>query len=270
MNEADEVLKRIDYRRFYQNHIPGLNVDGRKEVQTLCPLHSEKEPSFSVNLETGLFNCFSNCGGGNAFQFIERLYNIPFKEALEKIKADEGITVTKTSPKARKEPPKTAPAAPQRSAYLNVDQIGNIHRQLITNEKRLKVFQDKYGLDLSTIEKYLIGYQDERFVIPIQIEPGKWNIKEHKGLQLKGAKASIYPAAVLKERLLHVLICEGEFKALLLNQHGFPAVSGSGGAGTWKREWNALFAGLNVILAFDADEPGRQGPRKWPNSSAGL
>jgi len=107
-------------------------------------------------------------------------------------------------------------------------------------------------------------------VIPIEIEPGRWFYKEHKGNQSRGAKVSLYPQDVIKEGLPFIVITEGEFKALLLNQHGFPSVSGTGGANTWKREWNALFAGLNVILAYDNDEPGKQGVLRVADSLSGT
>ncbi len=109
-------------------------------------------------------------------------------------------------------------------------------------------------------------------MIPIEIEPGKWTFKEHKGSQLKGSQVSLYPARVIKEKdgLPFILIAEGEFKALLLNQLGFPAVSGTGGANTWKREWSPLFQGLNVIMAYDNDEPGRQGAQRVAEALSGT
>ncbi|MDN3512326.1 MAG: toprim domain-containing protein, partial [Candidatus Jettenia sp.] len=144
-----------------------------------------------------------------------------------------------------------------------------IHNQLLKNEAALKTFQDKYGLTKETIEKYLIGYQNEHYVIPIEIEPDKWTLKEHKGPQSKGAKASLYPSCIIKEDLPFIIITEGEFKALLLNQLGFPAVTGTGGANTWKREWNTFLVNLDVVLAYDNDEPGRQGATKVVKSLKG-
>jgi uncharacterized protein (DUF927 family) len=268
MNEADEVLKRIDYPGFYRKHIPGFNPDGRKEVLSLCPFHEDNEPSFSVNMETGLYFCHACGEKGNALQFLQRKDGIDFKEALQRLKAGEGITTDTTPPpKAAKKAPASPP---KKSSFLNVDQISTLHRQLTKNEKVLKLFMSKYGLDLPTIEKYLIGYQNERFVIPIEIEPGKWTFKEHKGSQLKGSQVSLYPSAVIKEGLPYIVIAEGEFKALLLNQHGFLAVSGTGGANTWKREWSPLFQGLNVIMAYDNDEPGRQGAQRVAESLSGT
>jgi DNA primase len=166
VNEVNKVLKRVDYQRFYEKHILGFNANGKEEVLTHCPFHEDKNPSFSVNVKTGLYNCFSECGGGNAIHFIGKLYNIPFKEALQKIKTDEGITDTKTSPKAKKKAPAESPKKP---AYLRLDQIKNIHNQLLKDEALLKKLHDKYGLSDEIARKYYIIYQNGHFTFPIEL-----------------------------------------------------------------------------------------------------
>lgn len=259
MNEADEILQRIDYSGFYRKYIEGFKLSGRKEALLLCPFHGDKVPSLSINLTTGLYFCHACGEKGNAIQFLMKKEGLDFKAALQRIKLDEGIIDTETPSKSTAKATKKAPAARSRSAYLGLDQVKTLHGQLVKNAEALKRFQDAYGLTPETIEKYLIGYQNGHYVIPIEIEPGRWFYKEHKGNQSKGAKVSFYPSGVIKEGLQYIVITEGEFKALLLNQHGFPAISGTGGCNTWKREWNTLFAGLDVILAYDNDDPGRQG-----------
>lgn len=52
-----------------------------------CPLHSDSNPSFSVWTKDLMWTCFSGCGSGNIFQMIERKENIPFKEAVNKVRA---------------------------------------------------------------------------------------------------------------------------------------------------------------------------------------
>ena len=83
--------------------------------------------------------------------------------------------------------------------YLTPDQVELIHQQLLKNESVLKEFQDKYGLSIETIKNYRIGYQNNHYVIPMQIEPDKWVFKEHKGSQPQGSKVIIMskPPALL-------------------------------------------------------------------------
>lgn len=37
-----------------------------------CPLHNDNDPSFSVNLNNGLWTCHAGCGSGNMEQFERR------------------------------------------------------------------------------------------------------------------------------------------------------------------------------------------------------
>ncbi|NUO10499.1 MAG: DUF927 domain-containing protein [Candidatus Brocadia sp.] len=268
MNTATEVLSKIDYKSFYTRHIPGFKSNGKPEVSCLCPFHEDKNPSLSVNVETGLFNCFGCGEKGNAIQFLQKKEGIGFNEALNLVKKEEGI-----ESKARNVKSETRSKKPETSGkptYLTLDQVKILHNQLMKNEAVLKVFLDKYGLSMETVEKYLIGYQNEHYVIPIEVESDRWTLKEHKGSQTKGSTVSLYPSGVIKEYLPFIIVAEGEFKALLLNQMGFPAVSGTAGAGTWQREWNSLFTNLNVILAYDHDEPGRHGALKVVESLKGT
>lgn len=52
-----------------------------------CPFHDDHSPgSFKINLENGAFVCFScGCKGGDIIRFIEIKYQIPFRQALEKL-----------------------------------------------------------------------------------------------------------------------------------------------------------------------------------------
>lgn len=244
-----------DFSVFFQRHIPGFTPNGNKQVLCHCPCHDDKDPSLSVNVEDGSWNCFAGCGGGGPVQFIRKLYNLSFDEAVAKINAEEnGGSPIKTFKKPAK--------SNHKPAYLTIKQVSALHGHLLKTPSALRKLKAKYGLNDETIKKYLIGYQNKNFVIPIEAEPGKWTFKEHKGVQTRFAKAVLYPHGVIKEGMPLVVITEGELKALLLNQYGFPAVSGTGGARTWNNEWSLLFKGLDVVLAFDADDPGRRGAQK--------
>ncbi len=194
--------------------------------------------------------------------------NIDFKEALKRVKQEEGIQseARNAKPETRNKKPETA----CKPKYLDLGQVKLIHNQLMKNEAALKTFQGKYGLSKEVIEKHLIGHQNKRYVIPMEVAPGEWTIKEHKGNQTKGAKVSLYPPDIIKEGMSYVIVTEGEFKALILNQKGFPAVSGTGGALTWKQEWNGAFSNLNVITVYDHDETGQGGTATVVNNLKGV
>ena len=59
----------------------------------LCPFHSEKTPSFSVNAERQFYHCFSCRAGGDVFRFVEETEKIGFLEAVELLSRRAGIPV---------------------------------------------------------------------------------------------------------------------------------------------------------------------------------
>ena len=55
------------------------------QLYGLCPLHSEKTPSFSVDPEAGTFYCFGCQKGGDVIQLVRLLYGLNFRQALTEI-----------------------------------------------------------------------------------------------------------------------------------------------------------------------------------------
>ena len=57
----------------------------------LCPLHSERHPSFYVDPEKHLFKCFG-CGvGGDVFKFVMKATGCDFRRALEFVAEFSGV-----------------------------------------------------------------------------------------------------------------------------------------------------------------------------------
>ncbi len=93
----DEIKRRIDYRTFYLRYCPEARQTGGR-LQSLCPIpahaHSGKgHPSLSVDLQQGLFNCFSRGEGGDAFTFYERMHGVTFAEAVRRMARELGVGV---------------------------------------------------------------------------------------------------------------------------------------------------------------------------------
>ena len=101
MLDKSELLARLDKKTFYKTLVPSLKENGRSEVVGLCPFHDDKNPSLSVNLDSGLFNCFSCGNGGDVFTFYQKVKGIDFKIALKEIAAMQGIIDVKPRVVAR-------------------------------------------------------------------------------------------------------------------------------------------------------------------------
>jgi DNA primase len=95
---SEEVKSRLDYRSFYLRYCPDARPSASR-IQTLCPIpahsHSGKgHPSLSIDLQRGLFHCFSRDEGGDAIRFYELMRGIPFSQAVREMARDLGISAT--------------------------------------------------------------------------------------------------------------------------------------------------------------------------------
>ena len=59
----------------------------------LCPFHSEKTPSFSVNPDKQIYHCFGCGKGGGVINFIMEIENLSFPEAVEFLAKRAGMAL---------------------------------------------------------------------------------------------------------------------------------------------------------------------------------
>ncbi|MCR5125911.1 MAG: DNA primase [Treponema sp.] len=122
-----------------------------------CPFHSEKTPSFSVNVDRKFYHCFGCKASGNVIKFVQEIEKISFPEAIERLAKrygvelhyDDGEYVPDESEKRKKE-------------YIELynRMAGSFHYILTQTESganALKYIKGR-GLTDETIEKFRLGY----------------------------------------------------------------------------------------------------------------
>ena len=62
----------------------------------LCPFHTEKTPSFSVNAEEHFYYCFGCKASGDCFSFVQQTENLEFAEAVELLADKANVSITRT------------------------------------------------------------------------------------------------------------------------------------------------------------------------------
>ena len=78
----EELTARTDIVELVSGYVKLTKRTGAHEFG-LCPFHSEKTPSFSVNRDKQIYYCFGCQKGGGAVNFIREIENLPFVEAVE-------------------------------------------------------------------------------------------------------------------------------------------------------------------------------------------
>ena len=95
----DELRARVDLAGLVGKRVR-LQKRGREHTG-LCPFHNEKTPSFTVNEDKGFYHCFGCGEHGSAIDFVMKLDNLSFPEAVERLAGDAGLEVPVDSPEQR-------------------------------------------------------------------------------------------------------------------------------------------------------------------------
>lgn len=81
----EKLRSEADIVRIVSDYVP-LRKKGRN-YWGCCPFHHEKTPSFSVAPDKGFFYCFGCQAGGNVFNFLMKVENIEFFDAVKLLAA---------------------------------------------------------------------------------------------------------------------------------------------------------------------------------------
>jgi DNA primase len=116
----------------------------------LCPFHSEKTPSFSINPDKGFYHCFG-CGvHGNAIDFVMRYENRSFPEAVEALADMLHLEV-----------PHEGSAEPENeldSLYALLREADQIYRRALRDNAIAVDYVKGRGIDGNTAARFALGY----------------------------------------------------------------------------------------------------------------
>lgn len=216
-----------------------------EELLFNCPFCQDKEWKASINAVTGLYNCLhlNNCGlSGNFYDFQKRLGDEPEKPEYKQ-------PFIKTRKKNYVRPKTIVPAAePKEPAYL---------------------YLKKRGFTDETIKEFKLGTKQDTVMFPFYKNGQLVNIKyrnikdKAKMWQEKEAEPVLFNRDNMTDDIL--LIVEGEYDCIALQQYGIQSVSIPNGANSLQwidHEWEYLETFRHIKLLYDQDEAGREGALK--------
>jgi DNA primase len=132
-----------------------LKKAGRNYIG-LCPFHSEKSPSFTVNDEKGIFHCFSCKVGGSVFNFLMQYDHLSFPEAVERVGKRYGIPVEDTYKNSTPEQDDEREALYRLNEYA----AANYHRVLLSDavgKKALDYIKER-GIEEPVARHFMVGF----------------------------------------------------------------------------------------------------------------
>ncbi len=155
-----------------------IDVVGRKvrlirrgqEASGLCPFHNEKSPSFTVSEDKGFYHCFGCGAHGDVIGFVMNSEGLDFRNAVEKLAAEAGLTVPQDSPESREraERQATLGSAMELAAKFFEGQLTAANGKIGLDYLRRR------GLSAETIKRFRLGYApDSRTALKAHLEKQK-------------------------------------------------------------------------------------------------
>lgn len=203
---VDEVRERCDLVEIVSQYV-ALRRSGRTMVG-LCPFHNEKTPSFHVNPERQRWKCFGCGEGGDVFNFIQKIDNLTFREALEHLARKVGVDIRRAQQGGK--------VYTEKEIILRTNNIAcEFFRSQLRRSSRALGYLERRGLSESTVEKYLIGYAPDSWdgllnhLIKLRLDPseavkaGLLVVREDgKGFYDRFRDRLIFPILDLSERII--------------------------------------------------------------------
>lgn len=166
-----------------------LKKRGKKWVG-LCPFHSEKDPSFTVDEDKQLFHCFG-CGiGGDLFSLVMEKENLTFPEAVRFLAEKYHIPLPETRQSAR------GSRLEEKIFEINEKALNYFKNNLFKTPEGRKALEYLKGRQFSedTIKKLRLGYALNSWDALVQTFKQQYSpqLLEKAGLIVPGQRAGEY------------------------------------------------------------------------------
>jgi 5S rRNA maturation endonuclease (ribonuclease M5) len=252
IDRVREAVSPIDY---YSWIIPDLHWPrSGHEARTVCVFHTDHDPSLHFNPETGAWFCHGCDAGGNSIvSFHAQYYDLSNQDAAAELYKMFVRPIVEDK------------------------KVRRWVRRLKETPSAINYLQRERYISTEIIDRYDLGFNGTRITIPIRDEFGlcvnvklydpiykqhdeqkMYNYSEKEEERSFAEICMLYPLSSfeLARELGYVVVCEGEFDTLVLISMGIPAVTTTNGSKSWPDQYNELFRGLNVVIAYDNDKDG--------------
>ncbi len=251
-----------------------------QEVMINCPFHEDENPSCEVNVDTGLFYCFGCGTGGTFLKLIAELDGMSIQEAARKLRDGQRMDEVVMS------------------IFNQLESLGDekqIPFKYLSKESFHKVFGpvkvvgvgrfylEERRLTVKTMLRFDLRWADDgvmrhRVIVPVYIVTGElltysgrtiFDDVIPKTRKVRSSGSALYGLFEIVQRrdgrtkLPYLVVTEGEFDAMYLQQHGIYAVSTMGTAKITEDQL-ALFRRFaqEVWFGYDGDNAGRKAQKR--------
>lgn len=244
-------MARID---LFEIIFPDVEFNYEGNTQVCCPFphyineqeYYETNPSAGIDIEKGLFHCFSCNKGYNKLTFTKDYFNVNDTQARDLITLLE-----------------------------NSDSLDDWQPRVETYNACIdaKMITTKLRFSPEIVEKLHIGYSTQggidipiiyknRVVDRVQYFPNQVPKYKRNKFSISG---TIFPYDLWKEtksKSNYTIICAGEKDCICARDHGFNAISFTGGESYVPNLFLNDFKDKKIYIVYDNDETGRVGAKR--------
>jgi DNA primase len=212
--KVEEIRRRASIVEVVSDFV-SLKKAGKNHLG-LCPFHSERTPSFTVNQEKGIFHCFGCGAGGTVFHFLMKASQMSFPEAVRALAKRYGVALPTRELSEEEKRRRTLWA---KLYEVNEAAAEYYHRTLTSSkigEEGRQYFSQR-GISEETIREHRLGFAPhgwDSLVLFLQKNGTPLNLAETVGLVLPRKEGSVpagRPAFFdrFRRRVIFPIISEG-------------------------------------------------------------
>ncbi|SHG96488.1 DNA primase [Tepidibacter thalassicus] len=157
MNDIQHIIEEVKQRNDIVDIISSyIQVKSAgSNYKALCPFHSEKTPSFIISPQKQMYKCFGCGEGGDVINFIMKIENLDFIEALEFLANKAGIEFYKGK---MDDKAKEIIIKKQKLYKIHLDSARYFFNALFQNKNEGYKYLINRGLNDKTIKYFGLGY----------------------------------------------------------------------------------------------------------------
>jgi DNA primase len=284
MIDTSYIKDRTDCRNVIERDLGRPRYRSNRYHLYKCPLHREQK-GYSLAVYADHWQCFGKCDrGGDVIAWLRAYHDLTFKEACQRLGAND-LPPVKSESRPRPPKPPSQSQLPEENWRKAADTVANQAMDTLwgAEGRRAWAYLEARGLSEKTIVNAGLGYVPGRpdewreiaglnvpcgITIPWYADRKIWGIKVRRAAgkqryqQVAGGNlsGSLYLADTLQPGL-PVLLTEGEFDALIAQQAGDGLIHAAAiGSASNKRvnpRWYPKFiAAPRILICMDADQAG--------------
>jgi hypothetical protein len=242
--ETVDLDRLVDYRAEYSAVIEHFKIAG-DNLTGLCPFHKDRNNSFSVDLKTGQWKCFSEDRGGNFVSFWAEYHQMSTKEAYKAILEKYGVAHDDHRQEKKESRPSAAPYTIGQYSFEK-----RLPEDFLAATCRVSTGKERDGTTYLKIPYIDSSGQEATFRKRFANKEFRWKYGSSGKICLYGE----WRIDAIREKGYAVMV-EGESDTQSLWYMGIPAI-GVAGASMFKPHQASVLQELKIYLHKEPDRGG--------------